>query len=113
MDLLTCNLFAETAMSTDVVAQITTGEVVHDEVEIVAVLERIVHVHEERVLQLRQDLTLVDDGLDAALGDDASLAHFLHCEELLGFLALHTPHFSEAAFANAIVVDEILFMHSW
>lgn len=106
---LTCRLLIESLVLADVVAQITTVQQVHDEVERVPVLERVVHVHQEGTVQLRQDLPLVHHGLDAALCQYSRLAHLLHGVQLLvlRLLPLHFPDFAEAALANAVVLLEM------
>ena len=99
-------------MAADVVTQVATREVVHDEVKIFSILEGVVHVDDERILQLGQDLALVDDRLDTALGDDSCLAHLLHGKVLLGLFALYTPHLAKAALADAEVVHKVCFRDS-
>ena len=94
-------------MATDVVSQIASREIVHDQVEVLPILKGVVHVDDEWVLELGQDLTLVDDGLDASLGDDPSLAHLLHGEVLLGFLPLDSPNLSKATLSDAKVVHKV------
>ena len=110
---LTGDFLGETPVAADVVAEVAATEVVHDQVEVLAVLERIVHVHDEGVLELRKDLSLVDHRLDAPLRDDPRLAHLFHREELLGFLAFDEPHFAEASFADAKVINEVPLVHSY
>ena len=46
-----CFWFCESASSADVVAQVTTGQQITDEVQIVSILECIVDVDQEGVLQ--------------------------------------------------------------
>lgn len=94
------------------VAQVAAVEQVHDQVQVVAVLEGVVHVDQERTVQLREDLALVHDRLDAALGEDARLAHFLHGVVGLELLALDLPHLAEAALADAVQVLERRLAHS-
>ena len=43
-------LFIESAISADMVAEITSRQVIHNQIEVLAILERIVHVDEEGVL---------------------------------------------------------------
>ena len=43
------------------VAEVSTREVVHDEVKVFSVLESIVHVDDEHVLELGQDLAFIND----------------------------------------------------
>lgn len=95
------------------VAQVSTRQVVHDKVEVLSVLEGVIHVDDERVLELLQNLPLVHDRLDAALGDYPGLAHLLHGKVLLDFLELDAPHLSEAALPNAKVVHEVRLRNSY
>ena len=44
---LTCLLFAKSSMFADVVSEITSGHQVDNEIEVVAIFERVVHIHEE------------------------------------------------------------------
>lgn len=104
---LTRDFLGETPVPANVVAQVSARQVVHDEVEVLAVLERVVHVHDERVFQLRQDLPLVYHRLDTALGDDTCLAHLFHGEVLFGLFALDSPDLAEAALADAEVIDKV------
>ena len=43
------------------VAKVTTGEIVHNEIEILSVLKCVVHVDDEGILELSEDLSFVDD----------------------------------------------------
>lgn len=65
----------------NVVSQVSAGEKIHNQVEVVSILEAIVHVDEERVFELRQQVPFVHDGIDAALGYYLCLGHFFHGEE--------------------------------
>ena len=95
------------------VAEVATWQVVHDQVEILSILKRVVHIDDEGVLELRQNLPLVDDRLDTALRDDSGFAHFLHGEVLLGFLALDSPHLAKTAFADTEVIHKVGFRYRW
>lgn len=112
---LTRGLFVEALVLADVVAQVTAVQQVHDQVERVSVLERIVHVHQEGTVQLRQNLPLVHDRLDAALREYSRLAHLLHGIQLLvlRLLPLHFPHFTEATLADAVVLLEMRLADSY
>ena len=70
-------------------------------------MEGIVHIDDERVVQLSEDLAFVHDRLNRPLGNDASLRHFLHSIWLLGLLALHLPHLAKATLADAVHVVEV------
>ena len=107
--LLTCCFFVEASMSADVVTQISTRKIIHDQVQVFPVLKRVVHVDKEDILELGKDLPFIYDRLHTALGDDASLRHLLHGVVLLGFLALDSPDLAKTTFANAKMVNEIGF----
>ena len=109
-----CGLI-ELPVPANVVTEVAAGEQVHDEVEVLPVLEGVVHVDEEGVvLQLGQDAPLAHHGLHASLGQDPSLAHLLHGEHLwvLGPLVLDLPNLTEAALSNALLVLEQVLAHS-
>ena len=59
-----------------------------------------------------EDLAFVEDGVDAALGEDACLAHLFHGVLTSLFLLLHTPDLAEATFADDIVELEVRLVHS-
>ena len=89
------------------VAQIASGQVVHHKVEVLSVLKRVIHVYNEEILELCEDLTFIDDGLDTALRDDPGLRHFLHRVVLLCLLTFDSPYLAEASLSNAEMVDEV------
>ena len=92
-----------------VVSQVTAGQVIHNQVKVLTILKGVVHVNDEGILELGQDLSFIDDGLDTAFRDDARLAHLLHRKVLLRFLAFDSPHFAKAALADAKVVHKVRF----
>lgn len=72
-------------------------------------MEGVVHVHQERVLDFRKDLTFVHDGLNRALSDNPGLAHLFHGVVLLVLFANNSPDASEPALANTVLVREAVF----
>ena len=94
-------------MTAYMVAEIAARQVVHDQVEVLSVLEGVIHVHYKRVLQLCQNLSLVDYRLDTALCYDSSLAHFFHGEVLLSFFSFDSPYFAKATLADTKVVHKV------
>jgi len=54
-------------------------------------------------------LSLVDNGLYAALRYDSCLAHFFHGEVLFGLFSFDSPDFAEPTFADAKVVNKVSF----
>ena len=60
-------LFGEDFFVADVIAEVPTTEVVHEEVEVMFVLEGTFHVDKKLVVKDTKDLTLVYDWLDVIL----------------------------------------------
>jgi len=54
-------LFAETAIAADMVTQVAARHQVNDEVQVFTVLKRMMHVDEERVMKLAEELLLIHD----------------------------------------------------
>lgn len=104
---LTCLFLGEPSVFADVVPEVSAREIVHDKVQILPVLERIIHIDDVWVVQLSQDLSLIHHRLETALGQDSCLGHFLHCIILLRLFAFDLPHLAEAALSNAIHVSEM------
>ena len=109
---LTRYFFAESSVPADMVAQVSARQVVHHEVEVLSVLKRVIHVNNEEILELCENLAFVDHGLDAALRDDPGLWHLFHSVVLLRLLPLNPPHLAEASLSNAEMVDEVSLGHS-
>ena len=105
--ILTSSLLVKTPVSANMIPEVTTWEVVHDKVEVLTVLEGVVHVDNEGVLELCQDLSLIDHRLHTTLCDDSCLAHLLHGEVLLGLLAFYSPYLAKAALTNAKMVNKV------
>jgi hypothetical protein len=76
--LLTRDLLSEVTPSADVITQIAARQIVHHKVEVLSVLESIVHVDYEDVVQLDQNLAFVDHRAHASFCDNPSLAHLFH-----------------------------------
>ena len=96
-------------MLADVITEVTPREHVHHQIQVVSILEGVVHVDDEWVVELCEDLPLVHHRFDAPFRDDAGLGHFLHRICLLGLLTLDLPDLSEAALPDAVLVVEIGF----
>ena len=94
-------------MLANVVPQVPPREQVHHQVEVLPVLERVVHVDQKRVVELGEDLPLVNDTFDASFGDNTSFTHFFHGVALLAFLPLDLPHLPKAPLAHAVQVLEV------
>mmetsp|Transcript_48062 Transcript_48062/g.148315 ORF Transcript_48062/g.148315 Transcript_48062/m.148315 type:complete len:343 (-) Transcript_48062:141-1169(-) len=76
-------------------------------VQLLLVLERRPHVHDERVLQLHQDPLLRDDVLHLLHLDDLALLQALHREVLVRALVLAQPHAPERARAQRLLQLEV------
>jgi hypothetical protein len=100
-------LFGEASVSADVVPQISSIEQVHHQVQILSILEGIVHVHDEGVVQLRQNLPFIHDRLYTSLRYNSGFGHLLHGVLLLGLLAFNLPNLAEATLADAVQVCEV------
>jgi hypothetical protein len=74
-------------------------------------LEGIVHVDYEDVVQLDQNLALIDHRAHTSFCDYPGLIHFFHSVNMFALLPNHSPHLPEAAFADAVVVNEFVFGH--
>lgn len=88
------------------VPEIASVEEVHYEVEVLPVLERIVHVHQEYAIKLRQYLPFIHDRFDTPLGQNPGLVHLLHSEVLLALLLDDLPDLAEPSLADADPVLE-------
>jgi hypothetical protein len=55
----------------EVISEVSAFHEVHEDVEVVVVLEGVEHVHNELMPQRGEELAFVEDGVDTALGDDA------------------------------------------
>jgi hypothetical protein len=64
------------------------------------------------VLQLREDLSFVDDRLNGSFSYNAGFGHLFHGKGLSLFLALDLPDFAEATFSDAVVVNKVGFGNS-
>ena len=96
-------------MLADVITEVASGQHVHYQIQVVSILERVVHIDDEGVVQLCEDLPLVHHRFDAPLRDDACFRHFLHRICLLRLLTLYLPDLPEAALSDTVLVVEIGF----
>ena len=113
---LTGGRLVEFSVPTNVIPEVASGQQIHHEVQILPVLEGIVHIDKKRVvLQFREDSALAHHGLDAPLRQDPRLAHFLHRKHIrmLGPLVLDLPHLAEASLADALLVLEEVLADSY
>lgn len=80
-----CLFLGEASVLADMVPQVTARHEVDNEIEVVSVFEGVVHIHEEWVIKLAEELLLVHDRVDTALGDDSGLRHLFHGIQRLFF----------------------------
>ena len=90
------------------VSQVTSSHQVNDKVQVLPIVECIVHVDEERVVELAQELFFIDYRVNTPLGDDSCLKHLLHCKELLCFLLLYFPDLAKASTAYHVQKREVI-----
>lgn len=87
----------------DIISEVTTVEVVHQQIQIISILKGALHVYNEIAVtlqHLRQNLTFVDDRLNAFLGYHSG---FVNDFEGINFFSLFISDFPDtpkAAFAN-------------
>ena len=93
------------------VSKIASRHQVNDEVEVLSIRKRELHVHEEGMVELAEEFLLVHDRVDTALGDDPRLGHFFHRVELLLLRLLNFPYFTETASSNHILECEVILIH--
>ncbi len=105
--------FGEAAHSADVVPEVSSFHEVHDEVEVLSVLEGVDHVDDERTPEVVEQLSLIHDGADALLADDLGLVHLLHGEELLVLLELYDPHLPEPSLPDDVLDAEVFLRDHW
>jgi len=85
--------------------EVSPRQQIHDEVEIVAVVEGAAHVGDEGRGQSLEYLALVEHVVHTLLHHDQRLAHLFHSVQLLGLGQLHLPDFAVAALADDL--DEV------
>ena len=61
--------------------------------------------------ELAEELLLVHDGVDAALGDNSRLCHFFHRIKSLFLAELDLPHFAETTSTNDVVKVEVVLIN--
>ena len=66
------------------------------------VIEGIVHVDNEVMMESGENLTFIEDGFGAALGNDPCLGHLLKRKELLSVLLFHLPNLPKASATDDI-----------
>ncbi len=92
-------------------AEVSSREVVHDEVEVLLVLEGTLHVHDKVVLDLRQQVPFVHHRVHTLLHDHLRFQHLFHREHFLGLPVSHFPDFPETPPTDHVAEFEVLFRH--
>ena len=64
------NVFRKGTKLADLIAKVSSGHKIHDQVQVIPILERIDHIDQEWVPQICKQLSLVLDGLDALFRDN-------------------------------------------
>ena len=105
---LTGLFLAEPSVPANVVTEVSAREQVHHQIQILAILEGVVHVDDEGILEHGENLAFVHDRFDAALGDDSCLGHLFHSVAHFNFFAVYLPHLAKASLANAVVVAKVV-----
>jgi hypothetical protein len=93
-------LLVELLLLLEVEEELATIDVVHDEVELLARLERVVEVDEERVDELLENVLLGLGVLHLVALDNGLLVEHLHGVDLASVLLGDLDHFAERALAN-------------
>lgn len=100
-------------MLSKVIAEVTPRHQVNHQVQVFLIFESVLHVDQERVVQLYQKLLLIEDRVHRSLHDDACFRHFLHGVELALFAMFYLPHFAEAAPSYHITEVEMVLCHGY
>lgn len=71
------------------------------------------HVHKEWIVETSDNVSFVHYRFDASFCNNSSLAHFFHCKHGALFFPLDTPDFAETSLADAEMINEVCFAHSY
>lgn len=94
--------FRKATFFADMIPQITTIKIIHNQKQILPILKREADIYQEGMPQLSQKFSLVHDWVNRLFLDDLRLVHFLHRVHNIVLLVLHLPYFSEAALSYRI-----------
>lgn len=87
--------------------ELATFDKFHQEVDAVLVLEHVLHVNQERMVNLAEDVLLKLDVLHLFVLEDDVLADDLHGVRLLGRLVLNKEDFAECSLTYHLLYGEI------
>jgi hypothetical protein len=65
-------------MLSNMVSQITSLHQVDHQVNVVSILESVVHIDQERMVELRQKFLLIHNRVDTPLTNDTGFSHLFH-----------------------------------
>ena len=102
------NGLVEAALLAQVVEEGATTYVLHEEVETVVVLEDVVHLQDELVVRLKEDVFLVLCVLDLLFVNEHVFVDSLHCVQLSCELIRNEEHLAEGALVNDLDDLEVL-----
>lgn len=91
-----------------VTEQLASLDKLHEEIDSELILEDILHVDEEGVVYLAQNIFLELDVLHLLVLQDNIFADAFHRVQLLGHLMLHEEHLSEGTLADHLTNIEVL-----
>lgn len=100
-----CLLLSKTMDVCESAAKIGSRKQVHDQIEVVSVVESAAHVGDERGGESFQYFALIEYVIYAFFHDDKCLAHLLHGVELLGLVEFDLPHLPIPPFSDDL--DEV------
>lgn len=95
-----CLFFTEPFHFYKMSKQFTALDEFHDEVDAEIILKDILHVNDEGMIHLKQDILLKLYVFELFILHDDILPDALHGKYLLSLLVLHKIYFSEGALAN-------------
>jgi hypothetical protein len=92
------------------VPEVSSGEQVHNQIQIIPVLESVLHIDQEVGLELAQYFPLVEYGINASFVKDSGLSHLLHGKHLAVFLTLDLPDLAKASLPDGVLVAEVVLL---
>lgn len=92
-------------------SKVSSRQQIHDEIEVISVVEGATHVSYEGRRQSLKYFALVEDIVNTFFHNDQGLAHFLHCVKLLGTNQLYLPNFAISPLANNFYEVKIVSGH--
>ena len=90
------------------IAQVSSEEQVHNQIQIHFVLKSIVHIDYEIAVDHREQLEFIHYARNAFFSDDSRFCHFFHgILFALLFLGFNAPNFTEASSTNRVDLTEV------